>query len=59
MKENFDIGHFFKQLFFVIVGVSLLMVGLVALVTLIGVIIAIPLFAKGTKMIVASSNKIE
>lgn len=49
MSEEFDLGKFLKKALIVSFGLGLIVVAFVAALTLIGVVIAIPLFKKGAR----------
>lgn len=46
MEEQVDLGHFLKKTFIALVAVTLVFIGVLAMFTIIGVIIAIPLLKK-------------
>lgn len=46
MEEQVDLGHFLKKAFIAIVALTLVFIGVLAMFTIIGVIIAIPLLKK-------------
>ncbi|WP_239255083.1 hypothetical protein [Listeria ilorinensis] len=56
MEEKFDLGHCVKKAFVVVAGVSLVFIGIMAFLTLIGVIIAIPLLKKGSRYLLAAND---
>lgn len=49
MEEQVDLGHFLKKAFIAIVALTLVFIGVLAMFTIIGVIIAIPLLKKLAK----------
>lgn len=49
MEEQVDLGHFLKKTFIAVVAVTLVFIGVLAMFTIIGVIIAIPLLKKLAK----------
>lgn len=59
MSEEFDLGKFLKKAFIVALGIGLIGIGLIAALTLVGVVIAIPLFKKGARALLLhqSGNK--
>lgn len=56
MEEKFDLGHFLKKAFVITIGVSLVFIGFIAILTLVGVLIAIPLLKKGSKLLFEKEN---
>lgn len=48
MEEQVDLGHFLKKTFIAVVAVTLVFIGVLAMFTIIGVIIAIPLLKKAS-----------
>ncbi|WP_099222510.1 hypothetical protein [Listeria costaricensis] len=59
MEEKFDLGHCVKKAFVIAAGVSLVFIGIMAFLTLIGVIIAIPLLKKGSKYLLQANKSAE
>ncbi|WP_036097001.1 hypothetical protein [Listeria floridensis] len=57
MEESFDFGHFLKKAFVAVASISLIFIGFIALLTLIGVILAIPLLRKGCTMLFDKEEK--
>ncbi|WP_088809665.1 MULTISPECIES: hypothetical protein [Listeria] len=57
MEEKFDIGHFLKKAFVIAIGASLIFIGFIALLTLVGVLIAIPLLSKGSKLLFEKNDE--
>ncbi|MBC6158382.1 hypothetical protein HB970_11175 [Listeria welshimeri] len=51
MKEQVDLGHFLKKAFIAIVALTLVFIGILAMFTIIGVIIAIPILKKASQML--------
>lgn len=49
MEEQVDLGHFLKKAFIAIVALTLVFIGILAMFTIIGVIIAIPILKKLAK----------
>ncbi|MBC1376437.1 hypothetical protein HCB45_06495 [Listeria sp. FSL L7-0091] len=56
MEEQVDLGHFLKKTFIAVVAVTLVFIGVLAMFTIIGVIIAIPLLKKAGKMLLAKTE---
>ncbi|EUJ45938.1 hypothetical protein [Listeria riparia] len=50
-EERFDLGHTIKKIFVIGVAASLIFLGFIALMTLIGVVIAIPLLKKAYRLV--------
>ncbi len=57
LEESFDLGYFLKKAFVVAASLSLFFVAFIAILTLVGVIIAIPLLKKGSELLFKSSEK--
>lgn len=51
MEEQVDLGHFLKKAFIAIVALTLVFIGILAMFTIIGVIIAIPILKKASQML--------
>lgn len=56
MEEQVDLGHFLKKTFIAVVAVTLVFIGVLAMFTIIGVIIAIPLLKKASKMLLSKKK---
>lgn len=56
MEEQVDLGHFLKKTFIAVVAVTLVFIGVLAMFTIIGVIIAIPLLKKASKMLLSTKE---
>ncbi|EAD5868729.1 hypothetical protein OPJ22_002386 [Listeria innocua] len=56
MEEQVDLGHFLKKTFIAVVAVTLVFIGVLAMFTIIGVIIAIPLLKKAGKMLLTKKE---
>lgn len=59
MEEQVDLGHFLKKAFIVMIALTLVFIGILATLTIIGVIIAIPLFKKGRNMLLQKKEGAE
>ncbi|CAM2363264.1 hypothetical protein [Listeria seeligeri] len=59
MEEQVDLGHFLKKAFIVMIALTLVFIGILATLTIIGVIIAIPLLKKGSKMLLQKKEGVE
>ncbi|MBC2013886.1 hypothetical protein IA759_12355 [Listeria marthii] len=56
MEEQVDLGHFLKKAFIAIVALTLVFIGVLAMFTIIGVIIAIPLLKKAANMLLTKKE---
>ncbi|AIS60891.1 hypothetical protein [Listeria ivanovii] len=59
MEEQVDLGHFLKKAFIVMIALTLVFIGILATLTIIGVVIAIPLLKKGSKMLLQTKEGVE
>ncbi|KGL38142.1 hypothetical protein BMT55_09780 [Listeria newyorkensis] len=56
-EERFDLGHTVKKIFVIGIAAGLIFIGFIALMTLIGIVIAIPLLKKAYGMMTSYSGE--
>ncbi|MBA3926232.1 hypothetical protein [Listeria rustica] len=56
-EERFDLGHTVKKIFVIGIAAGLIFIGFIALMTLIGIVIAIPLLKKAYKMMTSNGDE--